>query len=135
MLWCHEAGSSSSAGSVRSRDKIGHFAAAAAAVSRRCMTVACMTWLSLAQVHLNACCNVLLHDILCHLPATAAAAAAQALHDCGMTKLSLEANQLSGDMDDAWGDLVHLKVLNLGEWLLFGCLFCNAAAEAGAAAA
>jgi hypothetical protein len=35
-----------------------------------------------------------------------------------MTKLSLEANQLSGEMDDAWGDLVHLKVLNLGERLL-----------------
>ncbi|WIA21435.1 hypothetical protein OEZ85_000647 [Tetradesmus obliquus] len=42
----------------------------------------------------------------------------QALHDCGMTKLSLEANQLSGEMDDAWGDMVHLKVLNLANaWI------------------
>jgi hypothetical protein len=40
----------------------------------------------------------------------------QALHDCGMTKLSLEANQLSGEMDDAWGNMVRLKVLNLGKW-------------------
>jgi hypothetical protein len=37
------------------------------------------------------------------------------MHDCGMTKLSLEANQLSGEMGDDWGNMVHLKVLNLGE--------------------
>lgn len=38
----------------------------------------------------------------------------QHLHDCGLTVLSLEANQLSGNMSGAWGNLLNLKVLNLG---------------------
>lgn len=41
--------------------------------------------------------------------------ALKVLHDCGMTVLDLEGNNLVGSLTDRWGELVHLNVLNLGE--------------------
>lgn len=43
-------------------------------------------------------------------------AAIQQLHDCGMTVLDLEANNLSGNMTDrGWSNLVNLRVINFGK--------------------
>jgi hypothetical protein len=39
----------------------------------------------------------------------------QQLHACGLTTLNLEANSFSGTLSDAWGRLVHLRKLDLGE--------------------
>jgi hypothetical protein len=41
----------------------------------------------------------------------------QQLHACGLTTLNLEANSFSGTLSDAWGRLVHLRKLDLGESL------------------
>jgi hypothetical protein len=37
------------------------------------------------------------------------------IHACGLTVLNLEANNLAGSIPEAYGQLVNLKVLNLGE--------------------
>lgn len=45
--------------------------------------------------------------------------AIQQLHACGLTVLNLEANNLSGEMDDKqWSKLTNLRVINFGEQAL-----------------
>jgi len=39
----------------------------------------------------------------------------QKLHACGLTVLSIEANNLVDNIVDEWGTLVNLKVLSIGE--------------------
>ncbi len=39
----------------------------------------------------------------------------KALHGCGMRVLNLEANNIIGYIDNAWGDLDKLTVFNFGE--------------------
>lgn len=42
-------------------------------------------------------------------------AALSQLHACGLTKLVLQGNDMSGTLSDAWGNLTQLTYLNLGE--------------------
>lgn len=47
---------------------------------------------------------------------TAFLSALQQLHDCGMTDMDLEANNLSGEMhDQEWSKMVNLRVIDFGE--------------------
>jgi hypothetical protein len=55
-------------------------------------------------------------------------AALSQLHACGLTKLVLQGNDMSGTLSDAWGGLTQLTHLNLGEQMsrflgasLFAC--------------
>lgn len=38
------------------------------------------------------------------------------LHDCGLTALDFENNNIMGSLTNAWGALKHLQYLNLGEY-------------------
>jgi hypothetical protein len=44
------------------------------------------------------------------------------LHACGLTTLNLEANSFTGTMSDTWGQLVHLRKLDLGKG---STCYCN----------
>lgn len=44
------------------------------------------------------------------------------LHACGMTRLILTGNALSGSLTDFWGELGNLTVLNLGKLLFAECI-------------
>eukprot|EP00878_Enallax_costatus_P004317 GHUV01004548.1.p1 GENE.GHUV01004548.1~~GHUV01004548.1.p1 ORF type:complete len:1095 (+),score=312.31 GHUV01004548.1:392-3676(+) len=46
----------------------------------------------------------------------------QQLHGCGLHILDLEANNLVGQMSDLWGDLFHLRLLNLGNCWIEGTI-------------
>lgn len=49
--------------------------------------------------------------------------AIQQLHDCGLTVLNLEANNLSGQVKDKqWGGLRGLRVINIGECWTFAVI-------------
>jgi hypothetical protein len=37
------------------------------------------------------------------------------LHACGLTRVVLQSNDLSGTLSDAWGSFTQLTHLNLGE--------------------
>jgi hypothetical protein len=38
------------------------------------------------------------------------------LHACGLTKLDLEGDKMSGPLTDEWGELTQLEFLSLSEW-------------------
>lgn len=54
-------------------------------------------------------------------------AALSQLHACGLTKLVLQGNDMSGTLSDAWGNLTQLTYLNLGEQIGCGAHPCLAA--------
>lgn len=43
--------------------------------------------------------------------------ALKTLHDCGMSMLNFESNNIGGRMTEEWGHLQHMQYINLGKWL------------------
>jgi hypothetical protein len=57
-------------------------------------------------------------------------AAFQDVHDCGMSVLNLEANNLIGALTLAWGNMEHLTYINMGACVLL-LLFCACVCAGG----